>query len=920
MQQLLLLLCLCLCNSSWASVELTSTQYSIQITQKVLYFEDLDNQYQPQDFLNPELLQQFTPARTPILRMGYTGATLWLRLQINSKLPHNSFALLHVTQPNISVLKAFRVEQQALALVEAAGNTVEGIHANVRHKAPVLQLPIEPGANNEFLIEVQSKQYMTFSLHLTSPATFYQLQFREQLLTGIVIGIILSLFLYGIVGFVKHRDPNYTNYAAYALCIAFYMSATLGYIGYYWFSIPGLHNRLEALAILMLSATALQYTRTLFDLPRSRRHLDTLIKIALAMVLVFWMLSFVLSQQATSLLSTMAAAIVFPLNAYATTLRAMDGCSPARMLLIPRIALLIVAAVTAQNALGILAYDNETLWWLLIAIFTEGFAGLLALNIRQRKVEKLEQKRLQYNAVIKAERQAKTEFISQISHEIRTPMNGILGMAELLEDSPLSPSQEEYLHTITASGNNLLKILDDILDYSKIETGNLKLDIASFDIGSMLTECVDMFKHRAEEKNIELITNIQNDVPFQVKGDPTRIRQVLANLVSNAIKFTDRGEVVINIGKDAQRANNYVRFDVTDTGIGISKDQLGYLLEEHNNHLDKIDHHGLGLPISQKLVRIMHGEIGAESQPNRGSNFWFSIPLEPDPEGQDMPLIAEQLNGLRLLVVDDNASCRLVIQQQANSWGMQVQTAVNGRQALALMHNQATINEPFDIVILDHEMPGMTGMELAAKIKEDILIHKAPLVLMLTGLGMAPSTTAARNAGIRRVISKPVTGRHLKVTLLEELAHLRRIQADHPVDAPNGEPLSSMHILVAEDHHLSQKVVRGMLSRLGMQATTVDTGLAALKKVKEQNFDLILMDCDMPEMNGFDATRAIRQWEQETGRQPTPIIALTAHIMDEHKERSLQCGMNAHLAKPIEMSELRDLLLRWTAHPQSSAS
>ncbi|MCK5792560.1 MAG: response regulator, partial [Ketobacter sp.] len=505
--------------------------------------------------------------------------------------------------------------------------------------------------------------------------------------------------------------------------------------------------------------------------------------------------------------------------------------------------------------------------------------------------------------------------------EIRTPMNGILGMAELLEDSALSPSQEDYVRTISASGNNLLKILDDILDYSKIETGNMELDITSFDIGVMLSECIELYRQRAEEKGIELITHVHNDVPFQVKGDPTRLRQVLANLLSNAIKFTDHGEVIIEVSPDLEKGQNSIRFSIMDTGVGMNRDQLQDLFTQQRDHLEQLSHHGLGLPISQQLVRIMHGEMGAESQANRGSTFWFSVPLEPDPEGQDVPLFADQLNGLHLLVVDDNASCRLVLQQQASSWGMKVSTAINGRQALAMLHNQATIHEPFDVVILDHEMPGMTGMELAARIKEDPLINNDPLVMMLTGLGMAPSATAARNAGIRRVINKPVTGRILKVTLLEELAHVRRIQADHPQDDKRAETLSPMRILVAEDHHLSQKVVRGMLSRLGMQAVTVDNGEDAVNQAKEQAFDIILMDCEMPLMNGFEATRAIRQWEQENQRPPIPIIALTAHIMDEHKERSLECGMNDYLAKPIELSELRDMLIQWQdAHAGNSAT
>src|SRR5690606_8037901 len=287
-------------------------------------------------------------------------------------------------------------------------------------------------------------------------------------------------------------------------------------------------------------------------------------------------------------------------------------------------------------------------------------------------------------------------------------------------------------------------------------------------------ECVEMFKTRAREKNLELVTHIQADVPFQVKGDPTRIRQVLANLISNAIKFTDHGEVMIEIARDATQSDRHIRFTVTDTGVGMNREQLQSLFTRREQ-LDHLQHHGLGLSISQQLVHMMKGDMGAESQLHRGSTFWFSIPLEPDSEGQDLPLVAEQLQGLRLLVVDDNASCRLVLQQQASAWGMQVSAAMNGKQALAMLHNQATIHESaalnaeqaspmslaqvaihsrFDIAILYHAMPGTTGMDLAAGIKEDPLISNDPLVLMPTGLGMAPSNTAARNAGIRRVITK----------------------------------------------------------------------------------------------------------------------------------------------------------------------
>ena len=920
--QSLALLCLLLTASiGRAAVVIDSPSFHFLITQNISYFEDTENQYQPEDFADERLLQQFTPARTPVLRLGYTDSTLWLKIQIDNQLPQPINPLIYVTQPNIGFLAIHELTDQGMKKIESVGSMTDHVHGFVRHRAPVLRLFMMPGQHSDYLIEVRSRQYMSMVLNVSDPGTFYQTQFKQQLFTGLALGSLLMVCLYGLFGVIKSRDGSYGYFALYALAIVYYCACAFGYFGYYWFPYTDLHSQLETSSLILMFAASLQFSRKLFELHRSRRYLDRVNRLLILVMMITLVAVFFVDIQTGSRASVILALLAVPLNFYNAAIRALDGFNPARIMVAPRLIILFIGLMTAQTVFGMLAVGMETLHILVASLFVDCFAGVIALNVRQRKVRHLEEQQRQHVAVLEAERRAKTEFLAQLSHEIRTPMNGILGMAELLEDSPLSPSQEDYVRTINASGNNLLKILDDILDYSKIETGNMTLDITSFDVSTMLAECIDVYRQRAEEKGIELITHIHNDIPFQVKGDPTRIRQVIANLLSNAIKFTDHGEVIIEVSPDQDKGQHHIRFAIMDTGIGMSRDQLQELFNQGRDHLENLSYHGLGLPISQQLVYIMLGEMGAESQASRGSTFWFSVPLEPDPDGQDVPLFADQLNGLHLLVVDDNASCRLVLQQQATSWGMKVSTAINGRQALAMLHNQATIHEPFDVVILDHEMPGMTGMELAARIKEDPLINNDPLVLMLTGLGMAPSATAARNAGIRRVISKPVTGRTLKVTLLEELAHIRRIHADHPQYDQRAETLSPMRIFVAEDHHLSQKVVRGMLSRLGMQAVTVDNGIDAVKLTKEQDFDIILMDCEMPHMNGFDATRAIRDWEQETGRPPIPIIALTAHVMDEHKERSLECGMNAYLAKPIELSELRDMLIQWQdAHEASDNS
>jgi two-component system, sensor histidine kinase RetS len=905
------------CAPARATVVLESPQFNLSILPQISYFEDDNNIFEPASFQDPALIQQFTPARSNILRFGFTRSTLWLRMQVDNRQKDSKNALLYLTRPNIGLMRVYQLTPDGPHLLGEAGSMTRHIFADLRHRAPVVTLPLPNTGLYEYLIEMRADHYLNFSLHLANPAQFYQANYQQQMIAGLGVGIILVLLLQGLLLFLRQRDINALNFSAYAISVLFYLGAALGYVGYLWLPATNLQPRFDAMAMMLLCATGMQFSRTLLDTRNTHRHLDTLLRLALGIIALTLITSVALPSHLvvqTAMAIIMAA---IPLTLYAVVVRTMDGNVPARYLIPSRLMILLVGGLSAQAVYGQLAVGAETTWLMLGALFIDTILAKLALDHHQKLQAAQAEQQRQRIAIIEAERRAKTEFLAQISHEIRTPMNGILGMAELLEDTPLSPSQDDFVRTISASGNHLLKILDDILDYSKIETGKMTLDITSFDMGLMLGECVEMFKARASEKNLELVTHIQNDVPFQVKGDPTRIRQVLANLISNAIKFTDHGEVMIEINRDPEHSPRHIKFTVTDTGIGMNREQLQQLFDSRRNHLDQLQHHGLGLSISQQLVRMMHGDIGAQSQLNKGSTFWFSIPLEVDTEAQDLPLFAEQLQGLRLLVVDDNASCRLVLQQQATSWGMLVSSAMNGKQALAMLHNQATIHEPFDIVILDHEMPGMTGMELAAKIREDALISNDPLVLMLTGLGMAPSSTAARNAGIRRVITKPVTGRLLKQTLLEELAHVRRIQAVHQREESEEQELPPMNILVAEDHHLSQKVIKGMLARLGMRAWTVDNGERVLELIKQQPFDIVLMDCEMPVLNGFDAAAAIRQWEKAEGRAPIPIIALTAHIMDEHRERSMQCGMNAHLSKPIELSELRDTLAEWARKSSS---
>lgn len=875
----------------------------------------------PEALLKPEQSQRFSRSRHPVLRFGYGEEEIWMELNLRNLEANARDIIISLDMPNLESVEFYSASHNAALYNTASYNNASynnssgpiQHHTRLNFPTPSAQIPLAAHGTTQTLIRVQSRSLRTFSMAAQDRNTFYGSQSVRLATAGLNVGTLLLATVLMLIVYYRLRDPLYVLISLLCLSLGLFIAFNEGFPPLVALVPAGTRTTLEMLMFVAYMAFECHFTRLFLDLktthPRLHRTMGWGTYTCLFLILFLPFQQIALFNQ----ISLMLAFVLVPIQLTATLIRWNENYAPIRWMLLSRGMIVIVCIVFLISTVTRLplasTFFNECLWLLTL----EALFLLPALLDRQRLHLQQQQSKSHRVAVAEAETRAKNEFLTQLSHEIRTPMNGILGMTELLEETPLSPTQLDYVKTIASSGNNLLSIIDDILDYSKIEAGKMALDVSIFDLATMLNECLEMFKLRAEEKSLELVSLINSDVPAQVKGDPVRIRQVVANLVSNAIKFTEHGDVLITLSKDSALSARHIRFEVRDTGAGIPKEKLKQLLEGQDQE-DKSGA-GLGLAIAQQLVKMMGGQLGGSSQPGRGSSFWFSIPLEAVAEdSSNSPFFTEQLQGLRMLVVDDNASCRLVIQQQAASWGMQVTTAVNGKQAMALLRTQANLDEPFDVVILDHDMPGMNGLELAAKLKEDPLINNNLLVLMLTGHSIAPTATAARNAGVRRIITKPVTGRILKITLAEELGHLRKIQANaQPPNEQDLVQLSQLRILIAEDHPLSQKVINGMMHRLDVNSHLVVNGVQAVEEARKGNYDLILMDCDMPEMDGFEATRRIRQWETQNKRTEIPIIALTAHIMDEHKERSLACGMNAHLSKPVELSELRDTMLRWVS-------
>lgn len=513
---------------------------------------------------------------------------------------------------------------------------------------------------------------------------------------------------------------------------------------------------------------------------------------------------------------------------------------------------------------------------------------------------------------------AKSQFLATMSHELRTPLNGVLGMTQLLSNTHLEPQQQRYARTAHSSAEVLLRLINDILDFSKIEAGKLELETIDFDFRHAVESVAELVAPQARRKALELACSIQPDIPRQLRGDPNRLQQVLANLASNAVKFTERGEVVIRAALEQQREQRLiVRFTVTDTGIGISPERIDRLFQSFSqvdsSTTRRYGGTGLGLAISRHLCALMGGQIGVESKPGQGSTFWCTMVLEKSPHQEsEHPLLGTAPRDLRVLIVDDNATCREIVEQQLKSWGMRTQTAADGPAALAALSAAASAGEPFQLAILDFQMPGMDGEKLALAIKADPALTQTKL-LLLSYLGEPLESSRLEAAGFADSLTKPVQQSNLLETILKTLTGAMRNTASASPEAPRSPsskkasgPVGKKRgrILLAEDNEVNQFFVSEILDNANFACDIVSNGQEAVQALLERPYDLVFMDCHMPEMDGFQATQLIREKERAgllAGRRttPLPIIALTANALAGDQEICLKAGMTDYLSKPF---------------------
>ncbi|MFA7555080.1 MAG: response regulator [Spongiibacteraceae bacterium] len=866
----------------------------------------------------------------------------WFKGELRNPSPNAISITLETEYPSINVADLYVIDNdnKIQTIYTGAGLNAPFTNRPILHRNLVNELILPPRSLTTLIWRIESDPLFQFRATAWAPKVFIDQDQHQQMFYGMIYGMLLVMALYNLFLFFSTQVKSYLYYALYVFTATYLIAAEQGHI-YQYIAIDhvwaknAVHAFVYAINLIMFSQFCISFLHM-----RQRSHLTFKVFRVLTIIAV---VASVIMAYSNSLMMIFVnfttTTLLFVIALIAGAIARKAGSISAGHFMLAIMILGFSQVANNMATLGLIQHTHltENLGAIGTTLMLVLFSLALADRINQLQKELKENiqsmsraneetlkartelhrsqvqriKLEQTTSQARLENSSKSDFLATMSHEVRTPMNEVLNMTSLMKSTSLSDKQSEYINSINRSSQALLSIINDLQDFVTIEAGEMKLETASFNLETLLDDCISTFSAKAVEKNLNFIADLEPGIEPVLKGDSTKLRQIILNLLSNAFKFTDHGDIVLKASVTGKTAINSVelKFEISDSGIGLTAEEQRHLftpfVHGDDSTYGRYGGSGLGLAISKQLAELMDGKIGVDSEPGKGSTFWFTARLLID-ENPDTALLREKsstLTNKRVLVVDPNPVSVDIIKRQLSNWNMDVDTCSNVTQAKQKLSEALAENQPFDALLAEYYLYNETSLAIASFIKQHNELD-TPFILMASSRKL-DSKSELTESGIEILLEKPITNALLHDALIQAIASplLKHKQME-----ATGIDTSQLKILVAEDNQVNQLVIQSLLNKLGITPDIAANGVEAVNLYGQNDYDLIIMDCEMPEMDGYEASNRIRTKEKAAGRKRVPIIALSAHARSDFQEQALEAGMDDHLTKPITLSDLITLI------------